>query len=351
MTQITTPQSEHKSIGTWLLICALMVFVMVILGGLTRLTHSGLSMVEWQLTTILPPMNQAEWVVMFEKYQKFPEFNIINKHMGVEEFKGIFWLEFIHRNWGRLIGFVFLFPFIYFVARKMVDLRLGLKLAGLFALGGAQGGMGWYMVKSGLVDNPDVSQYRLTAHLMLATFILLGLVWVGANLRNRPEDRPDPDAAQTLNKRTLGIIILILITITSGGFVAGTDAGFVYNDFPFMGGDIVPEGYLGEDGFSLLSIFNETGTIQFNHRVLAITTVGLTIALWLSMRTTALARRTRQALNLSALMAIIQLGLGISTLMLAVPISLGSMHQGGALVLLALMTWLLSETRGRSDKA
>ena len=339
--QITTPKTEHKAIGVWLLTCAALVLFMVILGGLTRLTHSGLSMVEWQLTTILPPMTQDEWVVMFEKYRQFPEFQKVSTDMDVEGFKSIFWLEFIHRNVGRLIGFVFLLPFVGFLAKGWVSRKLGVQLAGLFLLGGAQGGMGWYMVASGLVDNPDVSQYRLTAHLMLATFILAGLVWVGLGQLGLSVNAGPSAARRRLSKLSLGLLVLIMITIASGGFVAGTDAGFTFNTFPLMDGRLVPEGYLP----ALSGVFEDVATIQFNHRLLATSTVVLCFALWSFMRGDDLPARTRLSLHALALMAAVQLSLGISTLLLVVPVHLASAHQAGALVLMSLTIWVLWESR------
>ncbi|MEE2980442.1 MAG: COX15/CtaA family protein, partial [Pseudomonadota bacterium] len=182
MTATTSHDQRHR-IAFWLLICCAMVFVMVVLGGVTRLTHSGLSMVEWQpVTGILPPLTDAEWQAAFERYRQYPEYQKLNRHMDVDGFKSIFWLEFIHRLWGRTIGVVFALPFLWFWWRGAIDRRLAPKLVFMFVLGGLQGLMGWYMVKSGLVDRPDVSQYRLTAHLALAFLVYGYMLWVALGL-------------------------------------------------------------------------------------------------------------------------------------------------------------------------
>lgn len=223
---LAQPQA-NKNVAIWLFSCAAMVFIMVVIGGLTRLTESGLSIVEWRpFTGIIPPMNEADWQTLYEKYSQYPEFQKINAWMSVEDFKSIFWLEFIHRLWGRLIGIVFFIPFVWFLAKKSIDRATKWKLWGLFILGGLQGLMGWYMVMSGLVDRPDVSQYRLTAHFGLALLIFIALLWVALQ-------QLGPRTTSTISsKRAWQLLWLIVFTALSGGFVAGLNAGHIYNTFP-----------------------------------------------------------------------------------------------------------------------
>ena len=236
MTEDLLPSHRYRAaIATWLFAVLAMLFVMVVLGGVTRLTQSGLSMVEWHpVTGWLPPTSEAAWRETFQNYQQFPEFRQLNFTMDLTEFKKIFWLEYLHRLWGRLIGVAFFVPLIYFVARHRVDWRLGVKLGTLFVLGGLQGGLGWYMVKSGLAERPDVSQYRLSAHLGAALVIYGYMLWVALGLLF-PEPQAPP-GGRKLWWSSLAVLALIFVTVLSGAFVAGTDAGFAYNTFPLMAG-------------------------------------------------------------------------------------------------------------------
>ena len=342
-------QDAHRAkiMASWLFTVAGMVLVMVILGGLTRLTHSGLSITEWKLFTgWIPPLTEADWATLFAKYQQFPEFHQHNPDMDVHGFKGIFWLEFIHRVWGRLLGFVFFVPFVLVVVRGWVRVSEPLfwKLAGLFVLGGSQGVMGWFMVMSGLVDRPDVSQYRLTAHFALALIIIAALLWVGLNLLHKhPHDRCHQDAGG-LSRAVKAVFALVFVTALSGGFVAGLDAGFSYNTFPLMDGAWLPDGLFVHDPW-FLAPFEDVLTVQFDHRVLAITTFVLVLVFWFKARGGHLHPRTRLAVNALGLMVWVQVGLGISTLLLAVPVALGSLHQVGAVVLMSLALWCVHELR------
>ncbi|MFC1673557.1 COX15/CtaA family protein [Pseudomonadota bacterium] len=331
----------------WLFTVAGMVLFMVILGGLTRLTHSGLSMVEWKLFTgWIPPMNEADWQALFAKYQLSPEFRLKNPNMDVEGFKGIFWLEFIHRVWGRLLGFAFFLPFAFFLVRAWIKPSEALfwKFVGLFVLGGSQGLMGWFMVVSGLVDRPDVSQYRLTAHFALALVIIIALIWVALSLRNKePHDHHHQDAGG-LTRASRWLFALVFVTALSGGFVAGTDAGFAYNTFPLMDDGIIPGGLFDYDPW-YLAPFEDITTVQFDHRTLAEIVFVLMMAFWFKARGAHLAPRARRAVSAFVAMAWVQVALGISTLLLMVPVSLASLHQVGAVVLLSAATWMVHELR------
>ncbi|MBF0562365.1 MAG: COX15/CtaA family protein [Alphaproteobacteria bacterium] len=337
------PSPVRRAIGVWLLVCCAAVFTMVVLGGVTRLTRSGLSMVEWQPLSILPPLNTAQWQETFAKYQQFPEYHLRNAGMTLAEFKGIFWLEYIHRLWGRTIGLIFFVPFAWFVVRRAIDRPLGLRLAGIFLLGGMQGLMGWLMVKSGLVDRPEVSQYRLTAHLALAVLVYGAMLWVGLDLLAPRQPRSGAAAVDGLRRGALALVGLVFLTMMSGGFVAGLKAGLGYNTFPLMNGEFIPDGVMAMTPV-LVNFFENPATVQFDHRMLAETTGILIIAMWLWRRRAAPAGRVRLALDAFGIMAVVQLGLGIATLLLVVPVGLAATHQAGALVLLTLGIWLIHET-------
>jgi len=336
-------EGRQQWIAAWLYTVAGMVFAMVVLGGVTRLTHSGLSMVEWKpVTGWLPPLSEAEWQAVFDKYKAYPEYKEINEGMTLAGFKGIFWLEFLHRLWGRVIGVAFFLPFVFFLVRGWVDRRLGLRLAGLFVLGGLQGVMGWYMVKSGLVDRPDVSQYRLAAHLLLALVIIVALLWVAMGLT--PSARPARELAALagLRRGALGLLALVFVTAFSGAPVAGLDAGLTYNTFPLMDGELIPPGmYVQTPAY--LNIFENVTTVQFNHRVLAESTLVYVLVLWWLARRRGLPAPAALAVNSMAAVGLVQVSLGIATLLAVVPVSLAAMHQAGAVVLLAAATWFLRE--------
>ncbi|MCC7168087.1 MAG: COX15/CtaA family protein [Rhodospirillales bacterium] len=344
-----TAFQPNRPVALWLLAMAAMVFVMVVLGGLTRLTHSGLSMVEWQpLIGAIPPLSEAEWSIFFEKYKQFPEYQKLNKGMSLAEFKGIFWLEYFHRLWGRAMGLVFLLPFLWFLFTKRIDRKLAPKIALIFVLGGLQGALGWYMVKSGLVERPDVSQYRLTAHLGAAFLIQAVLIWVALSLLKPPATFADPARALNLGRWLAGLLALIVVTVLAGGLVAGTDAGFKFNTFPLMDGKLVPSHFLYPESPWWLNAFEDEATIQFHHRVLAIATLIVALASWWKGRAAALNATARQAIDAVGVMALLQVGLGIATLLLIVPVWLGSLHQAGAVLLFSLAVWAIHELRGSS---
>ncbi len=332
-------RGADRAVGVWLLACAFMVFAMAVIGAITRLTESGLSIMEWApLTGALPPLSEAEWQRLFDIYKQIPEYIEENAGMTLAEFRTIFWWEYIHRLWGRLIGVVFAVPFVWFLATGRVARRLVPHLIALFALGALQGGMGWYMVASGFAELTDVSQYRLVAHLVLAVVIYGYLLWIAFGLLapNRPLNTDRPTTA--LRRATAGFAVLVVIALASGGFVAGVNAGFTYNTFPLMDGDLVPAGY-GDLQPWWLNHFENIAAVQFNHRLLATVVLAVAAGLWFWSRRLAIAPRARQALALVFAMALLQIVLGISALILVVPVWLGALHQGGALVLLGLGLW------------
>lgn len=344
MTDITTAQpsvfgrTPMDGVQAWLVVLCLLVFVMVLLGGATRLTDSGLSMVEWQPLTVLPPLGEDAWRAEFAKYQASPEFLHKNTFMTLGEFKGIFWLEYVHRLWGRLIGVAVAVPLVWFALRGAIGRRLGLRMAGLFVLGGLQGALGWYMVRSGLSGHPEVSQYRLAAHLGLAVLLYGALLWTALTLR-RPGGGLD-----SVGKLAAALGGLVFVTVISGAFVAGLDAGLTYNTFPLMDGALVPRGLDLLDP-AWRNHFENITTVQFQHRVLAVTVV-LAVALGRGALAGRLGTaRRRLAANAVVVAVLGQAGLGIATLLLVVPVPLAVAHQGGALMVLTAVVWLMVESR------
>lgn len=333
-------QDSNRAIAIWLFVVAALIFSMVVLGGVTRLTRSGLSMVEWApIMGVVPPITEAQWQETFDKYRQFPEYQKINKGMSVHEFKSIFWFEYSHRLLGRIIGLAFLIPFIFFVVRKQIEKQDVPKYLLMFVLGGLQGLLGWYMVKSGLVNRPHVSQYRLTAHLVAAIAIYSYILWVAWGL---VVPKRDAEAARLRSVRNLGIALtgLIVLMIVSGGFVAGTKAGLAYNTFPTMNGYWVPEGLYAMQPW-WLNWFENATTIQFNHRLIAWLLILAIPAYWFHARRQAPDQATRLALHLLLAMLAIQVVLGIATLLHAVPVALGAAHQAGALLLLTTVLYVV----------
>jgi cytochrome c oxidase assembly protein subunit 15 len=336
-----------------------MVFIMVVVGGVTRLTESGLSITEWKpVTGAMFPLNEQDWQIEFDKYRQTPEYKKLNANMTVDEFKNIYFWEWAHRLLGRLIGVAFAGPFAYYAARGALSGALTARLAVLFGLGGAQGALGWYMVKSGLEvkddEVPRVSQYRLAAHLSSAFIIYMGLFWTGMSVLHA-----SPAGAAAVMRHTVsaalrrsaaGLTALTLLTAVSGAFVAGLDAGMQYNEFPWMGWDptpgverrrIVPPEY-----WSLapawLNWFENSASVQFNHRVLGISTFIASNALWLwSRRAGGLSPVAQKAATAVGVVSWMQVALGISTLLYMVPVPLAATHQAGSLTLLTCSTWFL----------
>lgn len=344
---------KNKTVGKWLIGCSSMVFGAVVLGGITRLTESGLSMVTWSALGEKRPTNQAEWEAEFQKYQQFPEFKMKNSSMTLEEFKFIFYMEFIHRMWGRAIGAVFLLPAAYFWKKGYFNKRTKGYVSLFGTLIGLQGLMGWYMVKSGLEeerfqdinDVPRVSQYRLASHLGLAFVLYMGFLSQGLKMIT-PAGQTATAVIKAKGIKRLALITqaLVFVTAISGAFVAGLDAGLVYNSFPKMADDWIPKDILAFKPTFKNFTENPT-TVQFDHRILGISTLTLISTLWLLSRRVVLPKRTRWAINSIAVMAWTQASLGVVTLLNHVPVPLASMHQSGSLILLSLAVWVTQELK------
>ncbi len=323
-----------RPVGLWLLVCCAMVFAMVVIGGITRLTESGLSIVEWRpVAGALPPLTQADWQAEFDKYRQIDQYRLMNEGMSLAEFKRIFFWEWFHRFWGRLIGLVFLVPFVWFFWRGNVRGTLAGKLFALFCLGGLQGAIGWWMVASGLQrDMLAVSQYRLAVHLALALALHVGLLWMALDLlRGKLESTP-------ARKAGLGLVGFVFVTILAGAFVAGLDAGLASDTFPLMDGRFVPAGYADIEPF-WRNLFENHATVQFNHRWLGI--VAALLACVFAWRFLPRARNPLDRLAVLAVpvAALLQAALGIVTLLLWVPVPLAAAHQAGAVILLSAATF------------
>jgi heme a synthase len=335
-----------RQVATWLLLCAAVLFGMIILGGVTRLTHSGLSMVEWKpLVGIIPPLSEQAWLETFEKYKQFPEYQKVNYGMDLDGFKSIFMFEYLHRVLGRLIGVIFFLPMVFFAVKGRVRAGVMPKLWILFVMGGLQGLLGWYMVKSGLVNNPQVSQYRLTAHLGVAVAIYAYMLWVAFDLLYKPTAATD---AARPARFSLVLVALVYLMILSGGLVAGTRAGFAYSTWPLMGPSFIPDGlYSTSPGW--LAMFEDITTIQFNHRMFAYLLFALIhLFAFLAWRS-GVAGRGLVAIVLLLVALWLQVIMGISTLLLHVPVWLAASHQGGAVLLLSAMVFA-SHYLVRSEK-
>jgi cytochrome c oxidase assembly protein subunit 15 len=321
-------------IRAWLWIVAVLVFLMVSLGGATRLTGSGLSITEWQpIIGVLPPLSEADWQVAFAKYREIPQYQHVNRGMSLAEFKFIFWWEWAHRFLGRFTGVAFVLPFLFFLAAGQLPRVLTGKLAAIFALGALQGAVGWYMVRSGLASRIDVSQYRLALHLGLAILIFGALVWVALSLQpvGRRDDRWHAHAVAAAV-----IVLLVFVQVLLGALVAGLKAGSAYNTWPLMDGRLVPGG-LGAMQPWYINLAENALTVQFNHRVAAY--VLLLATIW-----HAWAAPSRAAVLLAAAV-LAQAGLGIWTLLAQVPLALGLAHQAGAAAVFGLAVWNVDKQR------
>ncbi|MBN7795698.1 COX15/CtaA family protein [Parahaliea mediterranea] len=342
-------RQHDRQVAAWLLLCAAVVFGMILLGGVTRLTNSGLSMVEWKpLMGVVPPLSEQAWQETFDKYKAYPEYRKINRGMDLDGFKSIFMYEYLHRLLGRLIGVLFFFPMVYFMMRRRVPAGLQPKLWLLFLLGGGQGLLGWFMVKSGLVSDPHVSQYRLAAHMGLAVIIYAYMLWLVFDLRLGKPRRGT--GAGPLARTSLVLVGLVYLMILSGALVAGTKAGFAYSTWPLMGTSFFPPGlYAGDPAW--LDAFEDITAIQFNHRMFAyfliiVVAVFATLA-WRRVPTP----RVRLGVILLGLALAAQVLLGISTLLLHVPVSLAAAHQGGAVLLLSAALFVAHALRRQTAVA
>ena len=329
---LTEQDRYDRQVASWLLFCAAVILGMIVLGGVTRLTNSGLSMVEWRpLMGVIPPLSEQAWQETFDKYRLFPEYQKVNRGMSLDAFKSIFMFEYLHRVLGRLIGVLFFIPLVYFAVRGRIRQGLLPKLILLFFLGGCQGLLGWYMVKSGLVDNPRVSQYRLTAHLGLAVAIYAYMLWLAFDLlfRGRAVAGPRPFAGAS--RLLVGLVYLMIL---SGGLVAGIRAGFAYSTWPLMGDTFIPRGlYAGTPAW--LDMFEDITTVQFNHRMFAYLLVVVIGVFATLVYRSGVGGRARLAVNLLLAALAVQVVLGISTLLLHVPVVLAAAHQCVAMLLLA----------------
>ncbi len=334
--------NSNKSIILWLLTGCILIFLMVVIGGITRLTNSGLSMVDWNLFMgMVPPLNEKEWLTAFHQYQQFPEYQQVNFHFSLEEFKSIFFWEYLHRLIGRIIGMVFIIPFFYFLIKKKLTKKLTIQCLIILFMGGFQGFLGWWMVKSGLVDNPDVSHYRLAVHLIAAFLTFAYTFWVALQLIYKNEERKD---VPFMRKWVFILFAVTILQIIYGAFVAGLNAGFVMNTWPKMGDQWISDSVTAIKPL-WLNFIDGIGGVQFVHRYLAYIVVGLVI--FLLMKSAKYDLTKLQSKSLIALLCVVflQFLLGIFTLLMAVPVWLGVVHQVGAFFLLGTIVFSISSFR------
>ncbi|GLB49965.1 COX15/CtaA family protein [Neptunitalea lumnitzerae] len=332
-------KKDNKFVVYWLLTGCFLIFIMVVIGGITRLTHSGLSISDYKLITgTIPPIGDQEWNEAFELYKQYPEYQKLNTHFTIEDFKDIYFWEWLHRLIGRMIGMIFLIPFLYFLVRKQLTSSTIRKSVILLLLGGLQGFFGWYMVKSGLVDRPDVSHYRLALHLTTAFITFAATLWVALDIIY-------PDRI-SVNKKFRNLIrlalIILLIQIIWGAFVAGLDAGFIHNHWPLMSeGKLIHPTVYTEQEPLMKNFFEGKSGVQFVHRYLAYVVVIFILVLYLKGKTMSLTLTQKKGLRALMFIVILQFILGVFTILLAVPVWLGVAHQVGAFFLLSAMTYTL----------
>ncbi len=335
--QPSVHQSPKRAVATWLFCMCAMLLVMVSLGGATRLTGSGLSIMEWApLMGALPPLSDAEWQRLYGLYQKIPQYALVNQGFGLAGFKHIFWLEWGHRLWGRLIGLAFLGPLVWFAIQGAIDRRLAQRLGVLFLLGGLQGGIGWFMVASGFAaDSATVSPYRLVIHLAMALTLYGAIFWTALSLWREASDSPARPHAQVPGLKPLIVATCasVVLTIVAGGFVAGLRAGLTYNSFPLMDGSWVPSGY-GQLQPFVRNLTENVAAVQFDHRLLATTTGLLALAAAIIGLRGGATGRLRTALLVISAAVLGQYALGVATLLWVVPVALGTAHQAMAVLVL-----------------
>lgn len=324
---------DRKAVSAWLMLCLLLVTLMVVIGGYTRLSGSGLSITEWKpIHGTLPPLSQAEWDEEFDAYKQSPQYRKVNTGMSLDEFKTIFWPEYLHRLLGRLVGFVVLLPLAVFGLRKSFTRRFGLRIAGIFLLGGLQGLIGWLMVKSGLIDNPAVSHFRLALHLSIAFVLFALLLWTILDIRHEPAARAPRTRALCWYKSWLTLLCLQIIL---GAFVAGLHAGLIYNTFPTMNGQWLP------DGMFMRPWLENIGLVQFLHRWMAVAVAVGFLFWWFFHKEHVKNGRLGKACSWVAVVILFQFLLGVATLLHQVPLPLALAHQFMALVLFGLGVYLL----------
>jgi len=332
-------KKDNKKVIYWLLIGCVLIFVMVVVGGITRLTHSGLSISNYKLISgVIPPMNEIEWQEAFDHYKQFPEYQKLNTHFTLQDFKDIYFWEWIHRVIGRLIGLVFILPFLYFLFTRQLSKPTIKKSIILLALGAFQGFLGWYMVKSGLVDRPDVSHYRLAAHLTTAFITFAYTFWVALDLMF-----PDKKNIHIKLRNLIRVgLVLLLIQIIYGAFVAGLDAGFIHNFWPMMSeGKFMHETVYIEKNPLLKNFIEGKSGVQFVHRILAYFVVFFVFIIWKKARNIQLSSLQTRGINLLLFFVGLQFLLGVLTILFQVPVWLGVAHQVGAFLLLASFTFTL----------
>jgi len=323
---------SKRGIIIWLLAVCALIIAMTGVGGITRLTGSGLSIVDWKpIMGAIPPLSEADWLDVFARYQQSPQYKLVNSGMSLGDFKFIFFWEYIHRLLGRLIGLAFALPWLYFLVKGQLARPLSRKLGFALVLGGLQGFMGWFMVKSGLVDRPHVSHYRLAAHLSLALAVLSYLYWIVQDLMIAPAKRADPGLARFAKFITAGIALQIVY----GAFTAGLKAGYGYNTFPKMGANWIPDAaFMLEPGW--LNALANPAMVQFIHRTIGMVVLAAIGAFWWRARSATLDSRQRASIHALLGMVGVQFGLGLVTLLYMVPISLAAIHQLGACFLLLI---------------
>ncbi len=332
----TSPAARgNGAVRAWLWTVAFLVMAMVVVGGATRMTESGLSITEWKpIHGVVPPLSDAEWQEEFEKYQQIPQYQVMNSDMTLDGFKTIFWWEWAHRLLGRAIGFVFLVPFLYFAATGAIPRDMRGRIGLLFVLGGLQGAVGWWMVASGLTERTEVSQLRLAIHLTFACVILVATIAAAERLRPPARGPAEPDR---LGRGARLLVLLLLAQVFLGGLVAGLRAGLIYNTWPLMEGQIVPAGLLSMSPW-WLNFFENHLTVQFVHRIGAYVLIAAVLWHFLIVRQWALYGSTVRSAALLVAAVLAQAVIGIVTLLLVVPIEMGLLHQGFAVVVLAVAT-------------
>lgn len=326
-------ENKNKPVFYWLLTGCLLIFLMVIIGGITRLTGSGLSMVDWKLLMdAIPPLNEQQWLETFEKYKQFPEYLMVNYHFTLEEFKSIFFWEYLHRLLGRLIGLVFIVPFIYFLIKKQLSKKTIFQCVLLFVMGAFQGSIGWWMVKSGLVNNPDVSHYRLATHLIIAFLTFAYTFWVALGLLAGLHEKNT--FFPSIKNSFILLLIVLIIQIVYGAFVAGLNAGFLMNTWPKMG-----DQWINDAVFAISPLWKNftdgLAGVQFIHRYVAVIVVGLVVFIWFKAAKFEISKIQLLSLKMLVSVVFLQFLLGVFTLVYAVPLWLGVVHQVGAFFLLA----------------
>lgn len=334
-------KNSNKPVIIWLLSGCILLFIMVVVGGITRLTNSGLSMTDWHLVTdTFPPLSHEKWVAAFEEYKKFPEYQKINIHndFTLEDYQFIYFWEWFHRFIGRIIGIVFIVPFVYFLLKKRLSTATIKKCAVLLFMGGFQGFLGWFMVRSGLIDNPDVSHFRLALHLTFAFITFAYTLWVALDLLY-PERKK---AVLPLRNLARIAFVFLLLQIIYGGFVAGLNAGLIHNHWPMMSdGQFIHESVFMEQKTVVLNLIEGKSGVQFVHRTMAYLVVGLIGFLYIKSKKFVLSKQQQNALNALLIIVFLQFALGVFTLLYRVPIELGLAHQVMAFFLLATMTFTL----------